>query len=66
MFPNTFMLQELVRRYFDENVDREEEGETVETPYIYTIAKGMSRLPCEKLTSRADGEQEHNSPLISS
>jgi hypothetical protein len=56
MFPNTFMFQELARRYFDENIDREEDGETVETPYIYTIAKGISSLPYEKQTSRADGE----------
>ncbi|KAI2611996.1 hypothetical protein GGR54DRAFT_616801 [Hypoxylon sp. NC1633] len=40
MFPNTFMMQELVRRYFDENLDREEEGKQVESPYIYTISKG--------------------------
>ncbi|KAK2599130.1 hypothetical protein QQS21_005391 [Conoideocrella luteorostrata] len=46
MYPNTFLMQELVRRYFDENIDREEEGETVETPYIYTIAKG-TKLPAD-------------------
>lgn len=42
MFPNTFMMQELVRRYFDESLDREEEGKQVEVPYIYTISKGNS------------------------
>lgn len=42
MFPNTFMMQELVRGYFDEYIERQEEGETVETPYIYTIAKGIN------------------------
>ncbi|KAL7917210.1 hypothetical protein ACQKWADRAFT_307339 [Trichoderma austrokoningii] len=46
MFPNTFMMQELVRGYLDEHIDREEEGETSETPYIYTIAKG-TQLPAD-------------------
>jgi len=40
MFPNTFMFQEFTRRYFDENIDREDEGQDVEIPYIFTIAKG--------------------------
>ncbi|KND87317.1 hypothetical protein TOPH_08074 [Tolypocladium ophioglossoides CBS 100239] len=40
MFPNTFMMQELVRRYYDEVLDREDEGEQVEWPFIYTIPKG--------------------------
>lgn len=40
MFPNTFMMQELLRRYFDGALDREDEGNGVETPHIYTIPKG--------------------------
>ncbi len=41
MYPNTFMMQEYVRRYFDEFLDRVEDGQKVETPRIYTIQKGM-------------------------
>ena len=48
MFPNTFTFQEFARMYFDENLDREENGETVEVPYVYTITKGMSKSLCEK------------------
>jgi hypothetical protein len=40
MFPNTFMMQEFVRRYFDEVLDRQDEGEDVEIPLLYTIPKG--------------------------
>ncbi|KAJ4311706.1 hypothetical protein N0V84_010303 [Fusarium piperis] len=40
MFPNTFMMQELIRRYFDDVLDREDEGHEVETPFVYTIAQG--------------------------
>lgn len=40
MFPNTFMMQELIRRYFDEALDREDEGKEVEMSYVYTIPKG--------------------------
>ncbi|RSM15798.1 hypothetical protein CDV31_004740 [Fusarium ambrosium] len=40
MFPNTFMMQELVRGYFDEVLDREDEGSQVEKPFIFTIPKG--------------------------
>lgn len=36
------MMQELVRRYFDITLDREEEGKHVERPHIYTIFKGRS------------------------
>jgi len=49
MFPNTFTMQEYVRRYFDEFLDRIEGGEQVEIPRIYTIPKGTSatgRLLC--------------------
>jgi hypothetical protein len=34
------MMQELVRRYFDEVLDRQDEGEDVEIPFLYTIPKG--------------------------
>ncbi|EXV00475.1 hypothetical protein X797_006537 [Metarhizium robertsii] len=40
MLPNTFLMQELVRRHFDEALDREDEGKHVETPFIYTLPKG--------------------------
>ncbi|KJZ71927.1 hypothetical protein HIM_08683 [Hirsutella minnesotensis 3608] len=40
MFPNTFTQQEYVRRYFDEFLDREENSEIVDIPYIFTIPKG--------------------------
>ncbi|KFG79616.1 hypothetical protein MANI_029727 [Metarhizium anisopliae] len=43
MFPNTFLMQELVRRYFDEALDREDEGKQVETPFIYTLPKDLNR-----------------------
>ncbi|KAL7965639.1 hypothetical protein HDV63DRAFT_211499 [Trichoderma sp. SZMC 28014] len=39
MFSNTFMMQELVRRYLDEVLDREDQGKQVESPFC-TIAKG--------------------------
>lgn len=44
MFPNTFMMQELVRRYFDEVLDRQDEGEDIEIPSLYTIPKGETEL----------------------
>jgi hypothetical protein len=40
MFPNTFMMQEHIRRYLDELLDREK-GNEAEIPRIYTIPKGM-------------------------
>ncbi|KAI0803775.1 hypothetical protein GGR55DRAFT_682188 [Xylaria sp. FL0064] len=40
MYPNTFFMQELVRRYYDEALDREEEGQEVDTPYIFSVPKG--------------------------
>ncbi|KAJ0160969.1 hypothetical protein CTA2_7000 [Colletotrichum tanaceti] len=40
MFPNTFWMQELVRRYYDEVLDQQDEGVEVETPCIFTIFKG--------------------------
>jgi hypothetical protein len=42
MFPNTFMMQELIRMYFDNMLDQENEGHEAETPFIYTIAQGKS------------------------
>lgn len=45
MFPNTFMMQELVRRYFDEVLDRQDEGEDIEIPSLYTIPKGEVEFP---------------------
>ncbi|KAF9876296.1 hypothetical protein CkaCkLH20_06239 [Colletotrichum karsti] len=40
MFPNTFMMQELVRGYYDETLDRADEGKRVDVPFIFTIPKG--------------------------
>lgn len=40
MFPNTFMMQEYIRRYIDESLDREEFHDTSEPPRVYTIPKG--------------------------
>ncbi|KAM0658609.1 hypothetical protein ACHAPH_005469 [Verticillium nonalfalfae] len=39
MFPNTFMMQELIRMHFDYMLDREDEGHEVDTPFVYTIAQ---------------------------
>ncbi|OAA63638.1 hypothetical protein SPI_03801 [Niveomyces insectorum RCEF 264] len=36
---STFMMQELTRRYFDDFLDLQEAGNTVEVPQIYTIPK---------------------------
>ncbi|KAM4058951.1 hypothetical protein HRG_008172 [Hirsutella rhossiliensis] len=44
MFPNTFMMQELVRTYFDQVLDGEEQGNLVDMPSVYTIPKG-TRIP---------------------
>lgn len=44
MLPNTFLMQELVRRHFDEALDREDEGKQVETPFIYTLPKGINKV----------------------
>lgn len=53
MYPNTFMMQELVRQDFDEVLGREEEGQQVEMPYIYSVRRGKSALPT--LCSRPRG-----------
>lgn len=50
MFSNTFMMQELVRRYLDEVLDREDQGKQVESPFC-TIAKGRNRYPATYFTS---------------
>lgn len=44
MYPNTFMMQELVRQDFDQILDREEGGQQVEMPYIYTVPRGKHAL----------------------
>ncbi|PNY27842.1 Uncharacterized protein TCAP_02241 [Tolypocladium capitatum] len=46
MYPNTFLMQELVRGYFDDVLDREDEGKQVESPFICTISKGTP-IPSE-------------------
>ncbi|RWA03545.1 hypothetical protein EKO27_g11559 [Xylaria grammica] len=40
MFPNTAMMQEIFRRHYDEALDREEGGQEIDTPYIYSVPKG--------------------------
>ncbi|KAI1351130.1 hypothetical protein F5Y01DRAFT_134331 [Xylaria sp. FL0043] len=40
MYPNTFFMQELARRHYDEALDREEDGQQVDTPYIFSVPKG--------------------------
>jgi len=64
MFPNTFMMQEYVRRYFDELLDRQEDGREADKPWIYTIRKG--KLAVSRLRRRADVApiQEPRSPAI--
>ncbi|QPH03918.1 hypothetical protein C2857_000363 [Epichloe festucae Fl1] len=42
MRPNTFTMQELVRRYYDEFLDRQEIAHDIEIPRIYTVPKGRS------------------------
>lgn len=39
MRPNTFTMQELVRRYYDEFLDRQEIAHDIEIPRIYTVPK---------------------------
>ncbi|KAG6236962.1 hypothetical protein E4U23_000146 [Claviceps purpurea] len=39
-YPNTFLLQEIVRQNFDYYLDCEEEGKKVQPPFIFTISKG--------------------------
>lgn len=63
--PNTFLMQELVRSYFDENLDREDEGKQVETPYIYTISKGRKAFLLSDSTHRQltqIGRDTHSEP----
>ncbi|KAI0972088.1 hypothetical protein F4678DRAFT_460920 [Xylaria arbuscula] len=40
MWPNTFLMQEIFRRYYDEGLDREEDGQKIDTPYIFSVPKG--------------------------
>ncbi|KAI1307405.1 hypothetical protein F5Y03DRAFT_352155, partial [Xylaria venustula] len=40
MYPNTFLMQEIFRRYYDDGLDREEDGQKVDTPYIFSVPKG--------------------------
>ncbi|KAI0467840.1 hypothetical protein F4859DRAFT_226612 [Xylaria cf. heliscus] len=40
MYPNTFMMQELIRRYYDDALDRQDDGQEVGTPYIYSVPRG--------------------------
>lgn len=37
--PNTFNIKELIRSNFDQYIDNEEAGKTIETPLIYTVPK---------------------------
>ncbi|XWW95588.1 hypothetical protein V2A60_003553 [Cordyceps javanica] len=42
MLPNTFDMQEYIRRYYDEFLDREEAGDIIDAPRIFTVPKGTS------------------------
>ncbi|KAI0856848.1 hypothetical protein F4860DRAFT_491446 [Xylaria cubensis] len=42
MFPNTFMMQEIIRLNYDEALEREDEGQQVNVPFIYTVPKGTA------------------------
>ena len=37
--PNTFMMQRLARRYFDEGLDHREMGKKVKLPFVYTFSR---------------------------
>jgi hypothetical protein len=41
LYPNTFFWQEMVRKRFDNVLDRKDAGHQVESPFIYTIPKGQ-------------------------
>lgn len=41
MMPNTFTMQEIIRISMDEVLDLQDDGKRVETPYVFTIRKGM-------------------------
>jgi hypothetical protein len=62
MYPNTFMMQELIRRNFDENAEREEEGKQVDVPYIFTIPKGWIVREGIMDHPRADGGHRNTNP----
>lgn len=49
MYPNTFIMQEIIRRNYDDALDREHAGQEVETPYIYCVRKGKSVAHLPKL-----------------
>lgn len=42
MSPNTFTMQENIRRYFEEYLDRVDGGQKIEVPRILTVPKGNS------------------------
>ena len=42
LMPNTFMMQEIIRREVDYYVDLEDAGEDVEIPLLCSIQKGCS------------------------
>ena len=51
MYPNTFMMQEYVRRYVDEALHGETNAAS-EPPQLYIVPKGTSR--CVQASSEAD------------
>lgn len=54
MRPNTLMMQELARRYYDEFLDRQDITHDIDVPRIYTVPKGrsdMSKSTLHGLTS---------------
>lgn len=42
-------MQEIIRRNYDDALDREHAGQEVETPYIYCVRKGKSVAHLPKL-----------------
>ncbi|KAG6216906.1 hypothetical protein E4U34_004842 [Claviceps purpurea] len=42
-YPNTFLLQEVVRQHFDYYLECKEEGKQAEKPFVFTIFKDFNR-----------------------
>ncbi|TRX89862.1 hypothetical protein FHL15_009295 [Xylaria flabelliformis] len=56
MFPNTFMMQELIRLNYDEALEREDEGQQVNIPFIYTVPKDLNQALDEFYSKHAKQE----------
>ncbi|KAG6065420.1 hypothetical protein E4U32_007390 [Claviceps aff. humidiphila group G2b] len=42
-WPNTILLQEVVRQHFDYYLECKEEGKQAEKPFVFTISKDLNR-----------------------